>query len=126
MIIAQEHMIIDALKKNDVEAFKSLVDVNGTVVDSMGIRKISEIIPYLFGPDVKFGDYSLEDPQVRSVDKNTAIIHYKSTSTATMKGSTMTGTSYETTVFVRRVSKWVAIFHQSSNMAPPMATTTEK
>ena len=39
MIIAQEQAIINALKKNDVEAFKVLVDINGTVVDFFGNKK---------------------------------------------------------------------------------------
>lgn len=123
MIVAQEKLIIAAIKKNDVEAFKSLVDVSGTVVNSHGIMKISDALPMLFDSKVSISEYTLEEPQVRTVDKNTAIINYKSSSTATLDGKTITGKSYDTTVFVRRVSKWVAVFHQSSEVAPtPMAT----
>jgi hypothetical protein len=125
MIVAQEQLIIDAIKKNDVETFKSLVDVNGTLVNSHGIMKISEVLSMLFGPKVSITEYTLEDPQVKTVDKNTAIIYYRSSSTSTMDGKTITGKSYDTTVFVRRVSKWVAIFHQISDMAPPVTTATE-
>lgn len=125
MIIAQEKLIIEAIKKNDVEAFKSLVDVNGTAVTPQGIMKISEVLPMLFGPKVSVSEYTLEDPLVRSIDKNTAIITYKSSQASSMDGKTMTGKSYDTTVFVRRVSKWVAVFHQSSDMAPPVTTATE-
>jgi hypothetical protein len=120
MIIAQEKMIIEAIKKNDAEAFKALVDVNGTAVEGHGIMKISEVLPMLFGPKISVSEYTLEDPQVRSIDKNTAIISYKSSSTSSMDGKTVTMKSYDTTVFVRRVSKWVAVFHQSSEMAAPM------
>lgn len=126
MIVAQEKLVIEAIKKNDIEAFKALVDVNGTVVNSQGIMKISEALPMLFGPKVSITAYTLEDPQVRTIDKNTAIINYKSSSTGTFDGKTMTRKSYDTTVFVRRVSKWVAVFHQSSEMAAPMTATTEK
>lgn len=126
MIIAQEKLIIAALKKNDVEAFKSLVDVNGTAVDSSGIKKISETLAMLFDPKTSFSEYTLEDPQVRTVDKNTAIINYKSSATVSMDGKTMTGTSYETTIFVRRVGKWIGVFHQSSEIAPPIITTGAK
>lgn len=125
MIIAQEKLIIEAIKKNDVEAFKSLVDVNGTVVNSHGIMKISDVLSMLFDPKVSTTEYTLEDPQVRSIDKNTAIITYKSSQASSMDGKAMTGKSYDTTVFVRRVSKWVAIFHQSSDMAPPETTAAE-
>lgn len=126
MIIAQEKMIIEAIKKNDAEAFKALVDVNGTAVGSQGLMKISEVLPFLFGPKISVTEYTLEDPQVRSIDKNTAIISYKSSSTSSMDGKTMSTKSYDTTIFVRRVSKWVAVFHQSSEMAAPMAAAPDK
>lgn len=125
MIIAQENMIIDAIKKNDMEAFKALVDENGTVVDSQGIRKISEVLPMLFGAKVSFSEYTIESPQVKSIDKNTAIIHYTSSATADMDGAKMSAKSYDTTIFVRRVSKWVAVFHQSSEMATGIPTSAE-
>ena len=126
MIVAQEKMIIEAIKKNDAEAFKALVDINGTAVGSNGIMKISEVIPMLFGPKVSVTEYTVVDPQVRSLDKNTAIISYMSSSTSTFDGKTMTMKSYDTTIFVRRVSKWVAVFHQSSEMAPPVTAMTAK
>ena len=126
MIVAQEKMIIEAIKKNDAEAFKAHVDMNGTAVGSNGIMKISEVIPMLFGPKVSVAEYTLVDPQVRSLDKNTAIISYMSSSTSTFDGKTMTMKSYDTTIFVRRVSKWVAVFHQSSEMAPPVTAMTAK
>ena len=80
----------------------------------------------LFDPKMKFSEYTLEEPQVKSVDKNTAIIHYRSTATASVDGKSMSATNFETTVFVRRVSKWVAVFHQSSEMAPPATATGAK
>lgn len=126
MIVAQEKLIIEAIKKNDGEAFKSLVDVNGTVVNSQGIMKISDALPMLFGSKVTISEYTLEEPQVRTVDKNSAIINYKSSSTASFDGKTMTGKSYDTTIFVRRGSKWVAVFHQSSEVAPSPTTTGDK
>ena len=118
MIVTQEKLVIDAIRKNDVEAFKSLVDVNGTLVNSAGIGKIGDAVAMLFGPDVKFAEYTLKDPQVRTVDKNTAIINYTSSSSATYKGQTLTSKSFETTIYVRRAAKWVAWFHQSSEIAP--------
>jgi hypothetical protein len=125
MIIAQEKMIIDAIKKGDAATFKSLVDLEGTVIDSSGIQKLSVVIPMLFGSGLKISEYTLEEPQVRSIDKNTAIIHYRSSSTATLPdGKTMSGKSNDTTLFVRRMSKWVAVFHQSSEAAQPAATPT--
>lgn len=119
MIVAQEQMIVDAIKKRDANAFKSLVDMDATVIGGDGMHKVSEIIPMLFSPDLTFASYSLEDPQVKMVGKDTAMISYKSVATSTYKGKTETGTSYETTIYMRRAGKWMAIFHQSSEMEKP-------
>ncbi len=124
MVIAQEQMIIDAIKKRDANAFKSYVDMDGTVVGSDGMHKMSEAITMMFGEDMSFASYTLEDPQVKMVGKDTAMISYKSSATMTYKGKTESGTSFETTVYVRRAGKWVAVFHQSSEMAKPAESMT--
>ena len=124
MIVAQEQMIIDAIKKRDANAFKSYVDMDGSVVGGDGMHKMSDAIPMLFSSDLTFAAYTLEDPQVKMVGKDAAMISYKSVATATYKGKTETMTSYETTVYVRRAGKWVAVFHQSSEMMKPDASMT--
>ena len=124
MVIAQEQMIIDAIKKRDANAFKSYVDMDGTVVDSDGTHKMSEAITMMFSNDMSFSAYTLEDPQVKMIGKDTAMITYKSSATMTYKGKTESGTSFETTVYVRRAGKWVAVFHQSSEMMKPAESMT--
>lgn len=126
MIVAQENLIIAAIKARDAAAFKGLVDINGVVVNSGGIMKTSDAIPVLFGPNVSISEYTLENPQVKSIDKNTAIINYKSSGTATFEGKTAKWTSFDTTVFVRRISKWVAVFHQSSDMPQAPSTPADR
>lgn len=119
MIIAQEQAIIDAFKKRDANAFKSYVDMDATVVSGEGIIKLSDVMTEMFSPDITFSVYTLEDPHVRMVGKDTAMISYKSSVTTTTKGKTESETTYETTAYVRRAGKWVAIFHQSSQLSKP-------
>lgn len=121
-IIAHERQILDAIKKRDMNAFKSLVDVNGMEVTGMGAKKISDGLAELFSTELTFGELKLEDPQVVMVSKDTAILTYKSTGTVTMNGKTESGSSYDTTVYAKRAGKWVAIFHQTSEMPKPPAT----
>ena len=123
-IIAQEMQIIEAIKKRDSVAFKNLVDVEGTVVGMDGIHKISEIINPLFSPELTFPQYSMEDPRVKVIDKDAAILSYKSTTTTTFKGKTTSGIAYETSVFVKRGAKWIVVFHQSSDMPPESGGAT--
>jgi uncharacterized protein (TIGR02246 family) len=134
MIIAHEKQIIEAIKKKDAAAFKNLVDVNGTVVGMGGIGKISAIINDLFSADLTFSRYDMESPQVTVVDKDAAILSYKSNSTTTFQGETTSRSAYETSVLVKRGNKWIVIFHQSSDLpsesggatAGGSATTPEK
>jgi hypothetical protein len=115
-IIEHERQILEAIKKRDANAFKSLVDMNGTEVGSMGARKISEGLSELFSPDLTFAEIKMEDPQVMMLGKDAAILTYKSSGTATMKGKTESGMSFDTTVYAKRGGKWIAVFHQTSEM----------
>lgn len=134
MIIAHEKQIIEAIKKRDAAAFKNLVDVNGTVVGMGGIAKISGIVNDLFTPELTFSKYDMESPQVTVIDKDAAILSYKSNTTTTFEGTTTSRSAYETSVFVKRGNKWIVIFHQSSDVtsesggatAGGSATTPEK
>ncbi len=116
MIIAQERMVLDAIRKRDANAFKSLVDVNGTIIGSQGPRKMSEIIPDLFNAELTVADFGLEDPHVMMLNKDTAILTYRSPATMTYKGTTASMTSYDTSVYVKRAGKWIAVFHQATDM----------
>lgn len=120
-IIAHEKQIIEAIKKRDMNAFKNLVDVNGTVVGMNGPAKISDIISDLFSPNLSFSKYDMESPQVIMIDKDAAILSYKSSSTTSYEGKSQSGTAYETSVFAKRGAKWVVIFHQSSDQPPATA-----
>jgi hypothetical protein len=125
-IIAHERQILDAIKKRDMNAFKSLVDVNGMEVAGMGARKISDGLAELFSPELTFVEMKLENPQVIMVNKDTAILTYTASGTVTMNGKTESGTSFDTTVYTKRAGKWVAIFHQSSETPkPPMPVVTD-
>jgi hypothetical protein len=125
-IIAQEQMIIDAIKKRDANAFKSMVDANGYEVTSQGTRSLSDLMTELFSPDLTFTELKMENPMVKRLDKDSAVLTYKSTGTATYKGQTSSGTSYDTTIYVRRAGKWLAVFHQSTDMAKPGASMTSE
>ncbi|MBV9960572.1 MAG: nuclear transport factor 2 family protein [Acidobacteria bacterium] len=125
-IIAQEQLIIDAIKKRDANAFKSMVDMNGYEVNAQGSRTLSETVTELFSPDLSISEYKMESPMVKRLDKDSALLTYKSTTTGTYKGQTSSGSSYDTTIYVRRAGKWIAIFHQSTDMAKPGAGMTSE
>jgi hypothetical protein len=124
MIVAQEQMIVDAIKKRDAEAFKNLVDMSGYEVSSHGTESLADFASVLFSPDVTFSETKMEEPKVKLVDKNTAVLTYKSTWNSTYKGKASSGSSYDTMIFVRRAGKWIAVFHQATAAAQSEANMT--
>lgn len=121
MIVAQAQQIIDAIKKRDAEAFKSHVDPAAYDVTPSGTQNLTEIVANLFSPDVTVADFKMENPTVKMIEKNSAVITYTATATTTYKGKTESGSSFDTIIFVRRGAKWMAIFHQATDMAKPAA-----
>lgn len=117
-VIAQEKLILDALKKKDAKAFDGVVASDAILFGSQGRLPISEFKKVVFGPDYSFDSGTIEDAQVMMIDQDAALLTYKSTGTQTFKGQSHTETGYASTVWAKRGGKWVAIFHQESMSAP--------
>lgn len=120
-IIAKEKQILDALMKKDSKTFYTFVATDGMLNGPMGRTPVADFTKMAFGPDYTLSNSTIEDPQVMMIDKDAAILTYKSTGTETFKGQSNTGTSYATTIWAKRKGEWKAIFHQESMIAP--ATT---
>ncbi|HKC64988.1 MAG TPA: nuclear transport factor 2 family protein [Pyrinomonadaceae bacterium] len=121
-IVNNEKQIIQTLTKKDASGFKSLIADDAILMGSSGRISIADAIKFLFSPDYSFGGATVEDPQVKMVDANSALLTYKSTGTETYKGQSHTSTAYCTTLWVKRGAKWVAVFHQESEMKPAGAS----
>jgi uncharacterized protein (TIGR02246 family) len=123
MLIAKERQVVDALMKKDAKTFNSLVAGDGILNGSQGRTVVADFTKMMFGPDYSLSNSTVEDPQVTMIDKDAAILTYKSTGTETMQGHTQTATSYATTIWVKRKGDWKAVFHQESMVAPTAATS---
>jgi hypothetical protein len=123
-LIAKEKQITDALMKKDVKAFNSLVASDGMLNGAMGRMAVADFKKVMFGPDYSLSNATMEDPQVMMIDKDAAILTYKSMGTETYKGHTDAGTSYATTIWVKRGSEWKAVFHQESMVVPTAAASS--
>ena len=113
-IVNNEKQIIEALKKRDANAFKSLVADDALLVGPEGVTTSAEASKFIFAPDYTMVSATVEDPKVKMLDANNAILTYKSTGTEIYKGKSTTMTAYATTLWVKRGGKWMAMFHQES------------
>ncbi|HEY0006525.1 MAG TPA: nuclear transport factor 2 family protein [Pyrinomonadaceae bacterium] len=123
MIIANEQKVLDAIKSRNQAGFTALVDQNGWVVGSRGAMKISAVLSSIFDPSYTITEYRMEDPQILMLDKDAALLSYKSINSATSNGKTESEVSYDSTVWVKRQGKWMAMFHQSTKVENPPAAT---
>jgi hypothetical protein len=117
-ITMKEMAVLEAIVKKDRKAFDALVASDAVLNGPEGRMTIADFVKVVFSADYSLSDARVEDPQVMMIDKNTALLTYKSSGTETYKGKTMTGTGYATTLWVKRGATWKGIFHQETPMQP--------
>jgi hypothetical protein len=117
-ILNNEKLVIESLKKRDANGFKSLVADDAILVGPEGVTTSAVASKYIFVPDYTLVNSTIEEPKVKMIDANNAILTYKSKSTEIFKGKSTTETTYATTLWVKRGVKWIAMFHQESAVPP--------
>ena len=121
--IAKEKEAWSLLEKKDYVAFADMLDQLIVVVGSGGVSDKAATLKELNGyvpTDVVFSDWKF-----LPIDKDSAVIVYKVQYKATANGQPMPQqNAYASSAVVNRNGKWVAIFHQESEVAkqpPPPA-----
>jgi hypothetical protein len=117
-LATKERAIIDSITKKDQKAFLSLVSSDGVLSGPRGARRVGDLLTNIFDPDYTLNSATVEDPKVMMIDKDAAVLTYKSTGTETYKGKSETSTAYAVTVWARRGDTWMAVFHQESMVTP--------
>jgi hypothetical protein len=114
-LIANENKINEAVAKGNKAAFTALVAADATSIDGTGLMKTSEFAEML--NQVKINTWKLSDEKVAWVDQNTAIVTSKWTGSGTFQGQPLPAETYCSTVWAKKGGKWVAVFHQESEVA---------
>ena len=114
-LIANENKINEAVAKGNKAAFTALVAPDATSIDGTGLMKVSEFAEML--NQVKITAWKLSDEKVAWIDQNTAIVTSKWTGSGTFQGQPLPAETYCSTVWAKKGIKWVAVFHQESEVA---------
>jgi ketosteroid isomerase-like protein len=121
-LTANEQKINDAIVKGDAAAFKSLVAEDAVSVDDQGVSTAADMIKMLKPGNAKITDAKLDGFKVVWVDPNTAVVIYTWSGKGTFMGQPVHSPSYSSTVYTKRGTRWVPVFHQetypSSSAAP--------
>lgn len=117
-IIANERKLMDALAKKDKAGFSALVTPDAIGLDSMmGVMKTSDFIAML--DQVNVTTWKISDEKVHWIDPNNAVIAYKWTGAGTFQGQKFPPAVWASTVWTKKGDKWLAAFHQESEIVTP-------
>jgi len=128
--MAKEKAVWAAFEKQDYKGFADMLDEQALLVNGEGVNDKPGILKGIEGfvpKDVVFSDWKFI-----SLDKDAAVISYKQSFAGTENGRAIPpSTNYATSAWVNRNGKWLAIYHQATEVAktpppPPPAAKPEK
>jgi len=122
-IIANEEKVNDAFIKGDAATFKSLVAADAWAVDASGFSDMAAIDKMM--ADAKITESHMSGAKVLWADPSTAIITYKWTGKGTFMGQPVKP-AYVGSVWTKKGDKWVAVYHQETEAAPPPKPAPKK
>ena len=114
-LIANENKINEAVAKGDKAAFTAMVSADALSIDGTGLMKVADFATML--DQLKISTWKLSDEKVAWVDQNTAIVTSTWTGSGTFQGQPVPAQTYCSTVWTKKGAKWVAVFHQESEVA---------
>ena len=112
--IAREKQVWEMLKKKDYDGFASMLADDQVEVSSSGVNDKAGTVA-----GVKNGDFStasLSDFKVVKLDDDAVLVTYLVKST---EAGSNPGGYRESTVWVNRGGKWLAVFHQGTAVGAP-------
>ncbi|HSE32006.1 MAG TPA: nuclear transport factor 2 family protein [Pyrinomonadaceae bacterium] len=128
--VAKEKGVWAAFEKQDYKGFGDMLDEQALLVQGDGVYDKAGILKGIEGfipKDVVFSDWKFI-----SLDKDAAVISYKQSFSGTANGQAIPpSTIYATSAWINRNGKWLAIYHQETEVPktpppPPPAAKPEK
>jgi len=121
-IVASEKAVIDAVLKNDPKTFHSYLLPDGFAMASQGVLAVADFDPVMKqqAVDCKITKFELPESRFYWINDTTVVHMFKQTFEGTCKGEPATA-NWSSTVWTNKGGKWLAAFHQESEIVPPPA-----
>ena len=117
-IIAQERQLLDALKAKNWDAFAAKLADDQIYVSGEGVYDKTQSVEGVKKTDFK--EFTTSDMKVLKLDQDAAVLTYTNVAKGTYEGKPLPDTpSRDTTIWVNRGGKWLAVFHQETYAQPP-------
>ncbi len=120
-IIELEHQFWQALKDQDVEAAQRLTDETCLVTGAQGVMSINreQLAQMMHSGGYTMNGFQVEDPQVRMVGDDVAIVAYKVREDLTVEGKPVTLEAADASTWIRRDGQWLCALHTESIKGDP-------
>jgi hypothetical protein len=113
-IVAKEKQVTDALMNKDSGVLDDLLLNEGFLHGSEGRTSIPDFKKEALSPNFNLKDITMEEPHVLTLDKDAAVLSYKSTRTHESQGKTEKYTVFASSIWVKRNGEWKTVFHQET------------
>ena len=115
--IAKEKEIWQALTKKDLTGFGAMLAEDQIYVSGDGVHDKASTIKSVTGFVPTTVDYA--DWKLVPINNDAVVLIYKATVKGTMNGSAVPeGAAYTSSIWVNRDGKWLALYHQDSDVKP--------
>lgn len=114
MLIAREKEILELIKKKDIQGFAAYLADDQLYVNDKGIHTKAQALKSV--AEGTLLEFALDDWKVLMVNKDTALLTYRVTSKGIVNGQEVSGVTRESTLWVKRGGKWLAVFHQDTTV----------
>jgi uncharacterized protein (TIGR02246 family) len=120
-LLELEHRYWQALKDNDVAAAAALTDDACIVTGAQGVAQIdrAHLEAMMRDPIYTLDGFKLDDPMVRMISDDVAVLAYKVHEELTVDGKPVTFDAADASIWVRRDGRWRCALHTESVRGDP-------
>ncbi len=108
-LIEKEKALWEAVKNKKFDEFRSRLASDYKAVYTDGMKNLDQEVESVKQGDLK--SYALTDTSVKLIDKDAALVTYKTTVQGSAGGQDFSGTYNTASIWVKRQGKWVGVFH---------------
>lgn len=125
-LLALDKQANEAYFKSDGKFFEGMLSDKFVIVEGGKRIDKAETVKMIAGGKCEMKDWKLEDPQMATIDADTAVLSYKGTFDGTCNGPDGKAMKVPSpiraaTVWVRNGDKWQAVFHGENRILDPKA-----
>jgi hypothetical protein len=117
-LVANEMKINNLIVKGDPAALKDLIADDAWTADDGGFMSVADFLKMLKPGVAKITDMKLDQFKVLWIGADTAVLTYVWTGKGTYMDQPVTSPTYSSTVYAKRGTKWLAVYHQETGAKP--------